>query len=236
MYATDFDDTAPISQYCAKLLDDTTLLSWQNLLYPYMKSGATGTNTYGTGNGSPTRDKAEGLFKDPGAPDDQSFPYGVHMKLSPDNWGATCFDPVANAVQPGVSEGVINSPADTIFILTKGRTEVNTSDPRSKWGWIYFIADEYGWTNGYAAQGGVINGDQVSGNVRDENADANGDCDGASGAGLGEVWAGCGMLPRYRYTRTCPVTFADGHAKTMTKGSIKFWKNIYVQALNGGLY
>jgi prepilin-type processing-associated H-X9-DG protein len=70
----------------------------------------------------------------------------------------------------------------------------------------------------------------------DDIANANGDCDGkATGAAGGEVWAGCGMLPRYRYTRTCPVAFVDGHAKAMSKGSITFGKNIWVGGALGQL-
>lgn len=235
LYEPDYDDVAPISQYCAVLKDDTTLFTWQQLLYPYMKTGATGKNQFGTGNGSATRDKADGLFKDPGAPDDQSFPYGIHFKLSPDNWGSTCFN-TDWAVTPGVSEGVLKSPADTIFLMTKGRTESDANDNRSKWGWIYFISDEYGWTSGYLGQGATISADGVVTGGTDDNAKKNGDCDGGSKAGVGPQWAGCGMLPRYRYAGNCPVTFADGHAKTMTKGSITFWKNVFDPALHGSLY
>jgi len=127
------------------------------------------------------------------------------------------------------------SPADTIFVLTKGRTETDPTLPQSQGGWIYFISDEYGWVSGsgYKAQGATISADgTVTGGV-DDNANKNGDCDGKAAPGLGEGWAGCGMLPRYRYTRTCPSTFTDGHAKAMSKGQISYWKNIYVPGLNG---
>jgi prepilin-type N-terminal cleavage/methylation domain-containing protein len=235
LYEPDYDDNIPISQYCGKLLDDTTLVTWQQELYPYMKTGSTGTNQYGTGNGSATRDKADGLFKDPGAPDDQSFPYGIHQHLSPDNWGATCYDPVANKVQSSVSETVLPSPADTAFLMTKGRTESDASDPRTKWGWIYFISDEYGWSSGYLGQGATISNGVVTGGT-DDNANKNGDCDGKTVSGVGPQWAGCGMLPRYRYTKTCPITFADGHAKALAKGQVTFWKNVWIQGLMGDLY
>ena len=234
LYQADFDDVMPLSQYCATPLDDTTLFTWQQLLYPYMKTGATGKNKWGSGNGSATRDKADGLFKDPGAPDDQSFPYGIHGRLAADNWGSTCFD-TTMSIGSSASDTILPSPADTIFLMTKGRTESNASDERTKWGWIYFIGDEYGWTSGYYGQGATISNGVVTGGV-DDNANKNGDCDGGSVAGVGPVWAGCGMLPRYRYTKTSPMVFSDGHAKAMSKGSVTFWKNVWVQALNGDLY
>ncbi len=47
------------------------------------------------------------------------------------------------------------------------------------------------------------------------------------------TWAGCGMMPRYRHNNTCNVTFADGHVKAMTRGSIMWYRNIFVE---GGVY
>ncbi len=232
MYEPDYDDNVPQAQYCNVLNDGTSLITWENEIYPYMKSGGNTTDTtYGTGNGSIDRDKSIGIWRDPGAPDDQSFAYGIHFHLAPDNWGATCASPGNGSVQSSVSETLLPHPADTIFVMTKGRTESDPTSAVSRWGWIYFISDEYGWSSGYQGQGGTINGDQVTGGS-DDNAIKNGDCDGASAAGLGESWAGCGMLPRYRYTKTCPVAYTDGHAKALAKGQLTYWKNVYVPGLN----
>jgi prepilin-type N-terminal cleavage/methylation domain-containing protein len=225
MYETDYDDSVVISQFCAVLNDGTTLQTWENELYPYIKNGENVTDKkYGTGNGSPDRDIAQGIWADPGAPDHQSFPYGIHRALAPDNWGATCAAPGNGSVIGASSATAIPSPADTIFIMTKGRTETISGDPTNQWGWIYFITDEYAWASSVSPD--------TSGNPTNDNdklAELNGDCDGQNAAG--QVWAGCGMLPRYRYTRTCPVTFTDGHAKTMAKGSMKWFKNIWVPGL-----
>jgi len=233
MYESDNDDMVTQSQYCQAVNDGTTLLTWENTLYPYIKNGENSVHaTYGTGNGSPDRDVASGIWADPGAPTKQSFPYGIHFRLAPDNWGATCASPGNGGVNPSVSATIVPSPADAILIMTKGKTETE-SDAQSKWGWIYFIADEYGWTSGTAVGS---NGQPLQTGENDDLATKNGDCDGADGKGTGEIWAGCGMLPRYRYTKTCPVTFVDGHAKTMTKGSITFGKNIYVGAPGQGIW
>jgi len=233
MYEADNDDMVTQSQFCQTLNDGNTLLTWENTLYPYIKNGQnTVSATYGTGNGSPDRDVASGIWADPGAPTTQSFPYGIHFRLAPDNWGATCAAPGNGSVQGSVSATSVPSPSDAIFIMTKGKTETE-SDAQSKWGWIYFIADEYGWTS-HTALGS--NGSPLQSGENDDIALANGDCDGADGKGTGEIWAGCGMLPRYRYTKTCPVTFVDGHAKAMSKPQITFGKNIYVAAPGQGIW
>jgi len=233
MYEGDNDDYITQSQYCQVVNDGKTLLTWENTIYPYIKNGENVTDpTFGTGNGSADRDIAAGIWADPAAPTKQSFPYGIHFRLSPDNWGATCAAPNNGTVQSTVSENIVESPADAIIIMTKGKTETET-DPQSKWGWIYFISDEYGWTT-HTALGS--NGQPLQSGENDDLARQNGDCDGRDNSGSGEIWAGCGMLPRYRYSGNCPVTFVDGHAKTMSKNSISFGKNIYVGAPGQGIW
>jgi prepilin-type N-terminal cleavage/methylation domain-containing protein len=228
MYEGDYDDTVVMAQYCAITNSGASLLSWENLLYPYIKNGENTTvATYGTGNGSPDRDKATGIWADPGAPNDQSFPYGIHFHLAPDDWGATCATPGNGTVAAGVSDTSVPSEADTILIMTKGQTEYNPNYPKSNWGWVYFIADEYGWTSTTAFD--YSTGQPLQSGENDDVAAKNGDCDGGAvtTSNSPEVWAGCGMLPRYRYSMVCPNAFLDGHAKTMSKNSIHFGKNIY---------
>jgi prepilin-type N-terminal cleavage/methylation domain-containing protein len=236
MYEGDYDDTVVMAQYCTITNSAPSLLTWENLLFPYIKNGENTTVVkYGTGNGSPDRDTAAGIWADPGAPDTQSFPYGIQYHLAPDDWGATCAAPNNGSVAAGVSDTSVPSQADSILILTKGRTEFNPSVPTSNWGWVYFVADEYAWTS-YTALG--PNGQPLQSGENDNLAAANGDCDGGSvtTSASPEVWAGCGMLPRYRYSGVCPVTFVDGHAKTMAKNSIHFGLNIYTGTDGQGIW
>jgi hypothetical protein len=235
MYENDYDDTCVMAQYCAIQNSAPSLLSWENLLYPYIKNGENTTvKTYGTGNGSLDRDGASGIWADPGAPDTQSFPYGIHYHLSPDDWGATCDFPGNGTVQGGVSATSVQSPADTIEIMTKGRTESNATVPTSNWGWVYFASDEYSWTT-HTALG--PSGPLQSGEI-DDVAIANGDCDGGNvtTSTSPEVWGGCGMLPRYRYSGSAPEAFLDGHSKTMAKNSIHFGLNIYTGTDGQGIW
>jgi len=235
MYENDYDDYITPAQYCTDYAVDannnaTHLLTWENTLYPYIKNGENVTDpNHGTGNGSPDRNKASGIWADPGAPNTQSFPYGIHFRLAPDNWGTSCPGGTPGDPAPSVSETVVPSPSDTILIMTKGQTEVVPSDPDTGWGWVYFIADEYGWCDTVGSNPPATEVDTFVPNG------GNSDCDGLTGAS-GYVWAGCGMLPRYRYAHTCPVAFTDGHAKAMSKGSISFSKNIYANLPGQGIW
>jgi prepilin-type N-terminal cleavage/methylation domain-containing protein len=219
MYENDYDDTIVLSQYCSSPGNGDTLTTWEQALYPYIKSGnVTTTLNYGTGNGSATRDVAAGVFVDPGAPDTQSFPYGIHRNLAPDDWGPSCNNSTGGVI-PGNTTSVIPLPSDQVFFTVKGRSA-------DIGGWIYFITDEYGWAS---TVGPEVNGTYP--NEVDDIANANGNCDSTGESTAWSDWASCGMLPRYRYTNTCPMAFEDGHSKSMVNGSIKFTKNIFVAGL-----
>ncbi len=224
MYENDFDDEIPQSQYCTTAdpgNNDPSLITWQDAIYPYVKAGNHGSDgAMGTGNGSPDRNLASGIYADPGAPDNQSFPYGIHRHLAPDNWGTTC-NGSAGTPLPGNSASTVPGPSDTIMYMTKGRTETG-SGAGSDYGWIYFICNEWAWAS---SVGPIVNG--VAQNDKDDLSEV-WDCDGFSGS---PVWGGCGMQPRYRYTRTAPMAYVDGHAKTAVKGSVKWYKNIFVDGL-----
>jgi prepilin-type processing-associated H-X9-DG protein len=43
-------------------------------------------------------------------------------------------------------------------------------------------------------------------------------------------------MPRYRHNRASNVSFIDGHAKSMNKGQIDWYKNVYVEGLHGELF
>lgn len=220
MYENDSDDTIPQAQYCTVTMNGNDLVTWQDELYPYIKAGNHQMDTtFGTGNGSDTRNKASGIYLDPGAPDIQSFPYGIHRHLAPDNWGPTCNG--SGTVTASTSASVVQNPTDTVIYMTKGRTE-DGSGTGAGWGWIYFIANEWAWAS---SVGPISNG--VAQNDKDDLSEL-WDCDGRTGS---VNWGGCGMQPRYRYTRNSPMAFTDGHVKGVTKGSLKWYKNIYVDGL-----
>ena len=196
MYVQDYDEMYPMSQYGGCNNEPQQL--WASVIYPYIKSGDRTTNAQGVSQSWAN----SGIYNCPSFPGpDQSCKYGVHLDVFADNWcGGT------RAVAP---MSAIDSPADKIIIMEKGRTE-------GTWGWIQFTSWEWDWVSWV--------GRPVS---RDGNdIEKNFDCDkGVTGSA---VWAGCGMHPRYRHNGMANVLFADGHAKAMAKGSIMWYKNIYV--------
>jgi hypothetical protein len=204
--------------------------------------------TAGTGNGSPDRDTAGGIWADPGAPTTQSFPYGIHSHLAGSGWGATCQNAnLATNAAAGVqvaNETAVPSPSDAILLMTKG----HTSDTKSSgsWGWVYYGSDEYGWTTGSATNpatevdefpyaetaAGAPPGSLAS---PFSGYNKGGDCDEADNGNYPQ-WFGCGMIPRYRYTNNSPSGFVDGHVKGMAHNSIKFGRNVYVGLTGQGLW
>jgi len=204
MYLTDYDDQVPQSQYGVGDFQ----VSWAAMIYPYIKNGP-GANNKTTGI---FQSWAEGgMWYVPGFPSNQSFNYGVHLDLFPDNWGTP------NPGRPTYNMSIVDAPADKIFLTEKGRTE-------DSWGWCYFTSWEWDWVSGvgYNHSTGLNSSDG-------DNLAENWDCDGVGTTGA--VWAGCGMHPRYRFSRTGNQTFGDGHVKAMPKGSIKWFKNIFVKGV-----
>jgi len=195
MYAQDYDEMYPMSQYGG--CDGEPQLIWSAVVYPYIKSGT----RYADG----THWASDGLFRCPSFPGpDQSCKYGVHLDVFADNWCAS-----QNGVRETIGLAAIDSPADKIIVMEKGRTE-------GAWGWVQFATWEWDWVS-WIGNPPVRDGNDI---------EVTFDCDGGS---TGEaVWAGCGMHPRYRHTGTANVVFADGHAKAMGKGSILWYRNIYV--------
>ena len=198
MYLNDYDDMIPMSQYGV----DATQVVWEAMLFPYIKND----KSYISAKGVFQSWGESGVFHAPGAPDNQGSGYGIHHDLAVDNWNG--------GTTPAFSAGIVDSVADQIIIMEKGRTE-------GPWGWQYFTTWEWDWVSTVKPVNKVptTDGNDLSNKF---------DCDGASSANA--VWAGCGMQPRYRYSGACPVAFVDGHAKAMKKGTILWWKNIHSAA------
>jgi len=176
-----------------------TQIVWYAMIYPYIKNG----NTYKNANSGMTQAWGDsGVYVCPSFPVTQSAMYGVHRDLFTNNWA----DPVpAHAAH---SDAELQSPADTIVVMEKGVNDAS-------WGYNYFGTWEWDWTSNK-----TVNMDIAL-------QPGKGDCDGDPSLNLG-TWASCGMLPRFRHSKTCNVAFGDGHAKAMPRGSINWYKNIYI--------
>lgn len=212
MYLQDYDETFPMDQYFSDPGTFKDQHYWHDSIYPYIKNGDRSNNgaqnmvSWGQG----------GIFHCPSFPDNQSGQYGINMSISSDGWCP--WNPLANVAVN--SEVAIETPADKVIIAEKGHND-------AAWGFATFDAFEWDWTD-YV----MVNGQPTHEGVhKDLDPTLNHDCDYTNTTG-GGTWAGCGLFPRYRHTRTTNVAFIDGHAKAMTRGSVNWYKNIYPGRLN----
>jgi prepilin-type N-terminal cleavage/methylation domain-containing protein/prepilin-type processing-associated H-X9-DG protein len=200
-YVQDYDEAYPPST-------DEQYIQWYNMVQPYIKNGELYNGlSYGRG----------GVFRCPSFPADdygQGQDYGASLGLFVDN------NPGNNGGVPQTpwTLSVVDAPADKIMVAEKGRNAAN-------WGYETFNTIEQEWVGG---SGVMTNG------VYDPNKDNSAhsvlpsvDCDGTEGVNNPYNWE-CGWTVRYRHTGACNVLYCDGHAKSMTKGSIKWYQNVYI--------
>lgn len=218
MYCQDYDEKYPMSQWWTGGATNSGLqMSWQASIYPYIKNGDRNNSGQSWG--------ASGVFRCPSFPDpSQSSVYGVHYDIFGDQW-----DPKGSPLRLSAKMSELDAPADKIIVAEKGRNDAT-------WGWLQFGTWEWDWVG--APSGSVMtNGryDPTKDNSSlaiDQKASPPKDCDYTnSNAG---TWVGCGMMPRYRHNGTSNFIFADGHAKAMARGQVKWYQNIYVPVGEAG--
>jgi prepilin-type N-terminal cleavage/methylation domain-containing protein len=224
MYIADVDDTYPM---CDSGINETHV-QWSTAIYPYVKNGGnslTGGSLVGGRNFGNS-----GIFRSPANPRPESpdiwsagqFSYGVHHAIFVNNyawhpsWGVPA--------NPGVSATSIDSPGDKIIMLEKG-----VNDSSACCNYSYFHDYQGFWVDKVLTvpndpstlfRDGV---DVYNKNhpLYDPRYDT--DCNATTSWN----WE-CAMHPRYRFTETSPMAFADGHAKAIKKGGIKWFQNIWI--------
>ena len=225
MYQSDYDDCFPQSETGS----GDSYVSWAAVTYPYIKNGDKNTSLTGVEQSF----AASGLFRSPGNPrpevrganSEGAFNYGVHFSLFVNNFG---HDPTQGAPNPGVSLGVVDQVADKVMMLEKG-----TNNSGAGWNYPWFHDWQQMWISAICTTPGdpstvtrdgvevYTPGTPVYSPVFDS------DC-GAASAGAWE----CAAHPRYRFTKTAPTVFVDGHAKAMKRGAIKWFQNIWIDRRN----
>jgi prepilin-type N-terminal cleavage/methylation domain-containing protein/prepilin-type processing-associated H-X9-DG protein len=207
MYVQDYDEKYPSSQSW----HNGVQVAWQAMIHPYIKADRTYTAADGQ-----TQAWGDGpLFRCPSFPDRQSAIYGPHFDLFTDQW----LDGVQSAGKPTIPMSALDAPADKIMIAEKGRNQ-------GSWGWLYFGTWQWDWADSVMTNGQYDPAKDNSNIAIGRYDPTKGDCDGSPSASA--VWAGCGMLPRYRHNGTSNFIFGDGHAKAMAKGAVKWYRNVYI--------
>ncbi len=209
LYLGDSDDTYNMLQYYTATGDQ---VRWFDMVFPYIKNGEKFVfNGRASGKG--------GVFSCPTVASQQEALYGLHQRVFPESFSAG-----AAPNFPGVSATAIDAPSDKILMVEKGLNKGNSN-------WLQFMGDQWAWT-------GSVGNPAGSRDVEHYDLDQaqNRDCDFAAGSayvpGQWDTWGQCGMLPRYRHNRTTNVSFADSHVKSMNRGRINWFRNIYIQGIS----
>lgn len=184
---------------------DGQYVQWYDMVQPYIKNGETYLGrSYGRG----------GVFACPSFPDDgvQGQNYGASDGLFVSNYGVT--DPTK--VRSPWSIAKIDSPADKIMIAEKGKNGAG-------WGYETFLTLQGWWATS------VMTGGQYDPAKDNSSIGVNASNDRDLSA-PNTSWEGPRTV-RYRHTNAANVAFCDGHVKSMVKGSIKWYKNVYIQGV-----
>ncbi len=207
-YTQEYDEKYPYNQTYLIAGDENTHINWAASIDPYIKSGDK-NNAGASGQG--------GVYTCPSFPGTQTYQYGVNNGICTDGYvpwgtGADGKKPAYQTDNPTVSMASMNNPASTIFVAEKG---ANGSNP---WSYSSFVTEEWYW--GGSNYGGTVGNTPPPGATY-SHADLNYDND------KGGPWPNGAIFPRYRHLESTNCLFADGHVKSMRKGSIDWFKNIY---------
>ena len=200
-YTQDYDSIYPMATNGA-------YVQWYDAVDPYIKSGQKSAGlSYGK----------EGLWRCPSFPSPdygQAQQYGANYDMFVNNWGK---NPTDSGFRTPENETIIDSPAEKIVVAEKGRNGANYS-------WETFITLQWWWADSVMT-GGKYDPAKDNSNI---SIDATHDRDNAmNGSANNDPWEG-GHTVRYRHLDTGNFLFADGHAKSMRKGTVKWYKNIYI--------
>jgi prepilin-type N-terminal cleavage/methylation domain-containing protein/prepilin-type processing-associated H-X9-DG protein len=208
MYVQDYDETFPLCQYAAPTWADYR--EWTNLIDPYIKNGLKtqgGTETFA----------ADGVYRCPSFPSPQPRMYGIRQDIVPDGKmpNNTRTNPQTYTL------AVIDAPADKLIIVEKGQWSGSATNSHPYW-----VPYQRAWTSAVQASNPEVQRDRL---------DLNFDCDMPIGGPGTWNYPNCASMPRYRHNGTTNVLFMDWHVKSMPKGQINFYRNVYLPSVNGAL-
>lgn len=236
MYTTDSDDIFPQSESGVENNAARPYMPWTSTVFPYIKNGDNLINPATPNVTIPRSFGNSGLFRSPGNPRQEarvgnsggSFNYGVHHSMFANN-----FDhPGTGIVNNSLSTTEIDLPGDKIMMIEKGTNAANAG-----WNYPWFMDWQNMWVGPVLSQVGnpatlIRDGVDVynpSSSMFDPRFDS--DC----GAATSGAWE-CAAHPRYRFTRTAPAVFTDSHAKSMVKGQVRWFQNIWIDVRNRNNY
>lgn len=225
-YKQDYDEQFPMLQWIDP--NSTPIAGaardWEEAIQPYIKNGQVSGQAATIGLG--------GIWSCPSFPKPQEANYGVSFELCRNGSGTWA------ASQPGfslqtVSDAAIDAPADKIMVVEKGLASPNGAN--GDFAQALFDPSEPNFTNPI---GPIVNDTPTNPSSHNElHYDA--DCgatsyaDGVTGATTDcQNWNTTpGNMPRFRHQQSCNSLFVDGHVKSVHRGGMDWYKNIYIKGV-----
>ncbi len=206
-YTQDFDEAYPAAR-------NPDYVEWYTEVNPYIKNGETvNGQQYGRG----------GVFRCPSFPDDfgEGQEYGVSLGLFVDN-PYYLVHAHGDVPETPWTLAAVDEPADKVMMAEKGRTGCVGPNGCDAAYTFQTIEQEWLYSNNVLT-GGVYD---PAKDGSDKAVSPTVECDANASDSAGN-WE-CGQMPRYRHNGTSTVLFCDGHVKSVNKGGLKWYKNIYI--------
>jgi len=217
-YLQDYDESYPLVYFGnPNGVDGQNFTEWSVVVSPYIKMGTTGNGNGGV--------KGGGVWKCPSFPDgNQDEQFHVRQDLFVGSWEfpSTWLGPTSAGTM-----AMVGSPASKIMMYEGGMQDNSKANNPSNINSAQFYTDTWAgwgsptWPNGVPTVGGN-NEDGIHGN-----------CDIRPGSGMGG-WDSCNYFPRFRHNGTSNFAFLDGHVKSMPKGRLDWFRDIYVGRMDEG--
>jgi len=177
---------------------------WSLVVQPYIRNGSSG-GAY---------NMVSGIFQCP------SWPKGVQpdeYKPRYDVFQGYTGDPAHPYAYPMTTLAKIDAPSSKILMIETGASAIGYS-------FAGFPTTERSWTDSKT----YVGSDPA------HNFDMKHDCDETQAVlASSPIWDGCVQHPRYRHNGTSNVLWIDGHVKSLAKGQLNWYRDIYVPGIYG---